>query len=227
MTPLTLLLLADGRFPVGGHAHSGGIEAAVMDGRVRDEDDLAAYVRGRLYTTARTEAALAAATVVRLASGGGPTDVAAIDAEADARIAATPLRTASRRLGRQLLRVAARCWPCPLFQDVWETATEGLHQPVALGVVGAAAGLPATAVATLAVHHALSTPAQAAIRLLGLDPFAVAAALVRLASAAEEVASEAARAATGPLWDLPAGSGPVCEIAAMEHGTLDARLFVT
>ena len=29
-----LLLLADGRFPAGGHAHSSGLEAAVAAGRV-------------------------------------------------------------------------------------------------------------------------------------------------------------------------------------------------
>ncbi|MBM0204330.1 urease accessory protein UreF, partial [Micromonospora sp. STR1s_5] len=32
-TPSLLLLLADGRFPAGAHAHSGGLEAAVAAGR--------------------------------------------------------------------------------------------------------------------------------------------------------------------------------------------------
>ena len=37
MTPAAaLLLLADGRFPAGGHVHSAGIEAAVGDGRVKN-----------------------------------------------------------------------------------------------------------------------------------------------------------------------------------------------
>ncbi|MEU5422925.1 urease accessory protein UreF, partial [Streptomyces sp. NPDC020667] len=35
-----LLVLADGRFPAGGHAHSGGAEAAVKAGRVRDAESL-------------------------------------------------------------------------------------------------------------------------------------------------------------------------------------------
>ncbi|MDP9388377.1 MAG: urease accessory protein UreF, partial [Actinomycetota bacterium] len=47
---LSALLLADGRFPAGGHAHSAGVEAAVADGRVGDVASLAAFARGRLWT---------------------------------------------------------------------------------------------------------------------------------------------------------------------------------
>ncbi|MEU7048105.1 urease accessory protein UreF, partial [Streptomyces eurythermus] len=36
MTRAALLVLADGRFPAGGHAHSGGAEAAVKAGRITD-----------------------------------------------------------------------------------------------------------------------------------------------------------------------------------------------
>ncbi|HEX5201072.1 MAG TPA: hypothetical protein VFW27_14175, partial [Actinoplanes sp.] len=35
MSLATLLVLADGRLPSGGHAHSGGLEAQVAGGRVR------------------------------------------------------------------------------------------------------------------------------------------------------------------------------------------------
>lgn len=36
MSRAALLVLADGRFPAGGHAHSGGAEAAVRAGRITD-----------------------------------------------------------------------------------------------------------------------------------------------------------------------------------------------
>ncbi|MCU1371239.1 MAG: urease accessory protein UreF, partial [Ilumatobacteraceae bacterium] len=55
-----LLLLADGRFPDGSHAHSFGMEAAVAVGRVRDPASLHRYITSRLWTTARTDAAAAA-----------------------------------------------------------------------------------------------------------------------------------------------------------------------
>jgi len=216
---LASLLLADGRFPAGGHAHSGGVESAVLDRRVTGEATLEAYLRGRLHTAALVDAALAAATVVR-----GGRDIPALDAEAEARLTVPALRVASRRLGRQLVRAADRCWPSALFADLPD---DGLHQPVALGAVSLAAGLTARESASLAVHHALATPAQAAVRLLGLDPFAVAALLAGFAEEADGVVRSALASAPGPLVELPALVGVACEIAAAHHPDLDGRLFVT
>src|SRR4051794_2880345 len=112
-TQLAALLLADGRLPAGGHAHSFGVESAVADGRISDLRSLEAFVRGRLSTVTITEAALAAATVWRMRLDDPATALRALDAEADARIGPASLKQASRRLGRQLLRVAGRCWPPP------------------------------------------------------------------------------------------------------------------
>lgn len=216
---LALLQLADGRFPAGGHAHSGGVESAVVDGRIVDEADLEAYLLGRLHTTAWVEASLAAATCARAGA-----DVDLLDAEAEARVPVPALRASSRRLGRQLVRAADRCWPSAVLAGV---RPDGLHQPVALGLVGVAAGIDPAEVAALAVHHALSTPAQAAVRLLGLDPYAVVAMTAGLAPQASVVIARAVAAAAGPLVDLPAPTGPACEIAAAAHVGIDGRLFVT
>lgn len=243
---LAAMLLADGRFPAGGHAHSAGVESACADGRIVDEPTLASFVGGRLRTTGLVDAALAAATTLALATCITEDDVrlalAVLDAEADARIAAPPLRAASRRLGRQLVRVAGRCWPDGTLALVPDARPDGAHQAVALGAVGLAAGLDASAVAGLSLHHALTTPAQAAVRLLGLDPFGVAAIAAQLGPVADQVAAEAVAAAraaldqnTGSatgiritgLADLPALSSPLVEIAAVEHRTWDARMFAT
>ena len=67
------LLLADGRLPAGGHAHSGGVEAAVRGGRVIDLGSLVAFLQGRLATAGLVDAALAAATCHR--AGGHAPDV--------------------------------------------------------------------------------------------------------------------------------------------------------
>ncbi|WP_422735136.1 urease accessory protein UreF [Micromonospora sp. WMMD729] len=60
-TSSLLLLLADGRFPAGAHAHSGGLEAAVAAGRVTDLASLEAFLVGRLATAGLVGAAFAAA----------------------------------------------------------------------------------------------------------------------------------------------------------------------
>ncbi|HSH23287.1 MAG TPA: hypothetical protein VK975_04410, partial [Acidimicrobiales bacterium] len=65
VTGAAVLLLADGRFPAGGHAHSGGLEVAAERYRVVDIDTLAAFLRGRLTTAGMVDAAVAAATCAR------------------------------------------------------------------------------------------------------------------------------------------------------------------
>jgi urease accessory protein len=226
-----LMVLGDGRFPVGGHAHSAGVESAVDDGRVYDVASLESFVVGRLHTTGLVDASLAAATLVHVGERAPDDDgralLVALDREASVRITAPPLRAASRRLGRQLVRVAARCWPSSELAVLVDLFPGGAHQSVALGVVGLAAGLDAGAVARLSVHHTLTTPSQSAVRLLGLDPFEVAALTVRLIDESGPIVAHAVAAATGPLDRLPAGTGPLVEIAAIHHLELDPRLFAT
>lgn len=254
--PLSLLLLADGRLPAGGHAHSAGTEAAVGDGRVGDLATLEDFTRGRLWSQGLVDAALAAATAAALAGGpsatlgvaGSPAPGAGhaaadglgpsghvgvgpilrcLDAEADARLAPSSLRAASRRLGRQLVRVADRCWPAAVLAEAVAVHPDGIHQAVATGVVGVAAGLDVSDVAALVAHHAVATPTQAAVKLLGLDPFAVAALAARLAGEAAAVAERAVVAAHGPMEDLPALTSPLVEVAAAEHHGWPVRLFAT
>lgn len=214
---LAALLLADGRLPTGGHVHSAGVESAVAEGRIVDVESLGEYLLGRLHSVALTEAALSAAVVRQ------PGSIGVLDAEADARITVPELRAVSRRLGRQLVRVGGRCWPDPVLA----TLPLDPHQPIAFGAVALAARLDALTVARIAVHHATATPAQSALRLLGLDPFAVASLTASLAVQGELVALEALQAADGPIEDLPARSGPVVDIAAATHASLTTRLFAS
>ncbi|WP_285901743.1 urease accessory UreF family protein, partial [Frankia sp. AiPs1] len=95
--------------PTGGHAHSGGVEAAVTDGSLASLTDLAAFLLGRLHTAGLVAAAFAAATCHAIATGG--TGVADLDAELDARTPAPAQRAASRAQGRTLLRAGRAAWP--------------------------------------------------------------------------------------------------------------------
>jgi len=228
---VALLSLADGRFPSGSHAHSGGVEAAVADGRVRDEATLEAYVRGRLATTGLVDAAIAAATTERIRRCRSADDVCRqlrmLDGEADARILVEALRRSSRRLGRQLVRAASRCWPSAELALVVDEFPDGAHQSVVLGVVGLAVAADPAEVASLAVHQAVMTPVQAGLRLLGLDPFGVAALVARLAADIDAVVGDAVAASVSPPAELPALAAPATDIAATDHAAWPVRLFAT
>ncbi|MET8787018.1 urease accessory UreF family protein [Streptomyces sp. NPDC004589] len=224
MSRAALLVLADGRFPAGGHAHSGGAEAAVRAGRITGAASLEEFCTGRLHTTGLVSAALAAAAAL----GADP---AVLDEAADARSPSPALRAAARRLGRQLLRAARPAWPGPELDAVARQFPKGAHQPVVLGLVARAAGLGAADAAHCAVYECVGGPATATVRLLGLDPFEATAVLARLAPEMDRVADRAVRAAYRVLDQgadaLPAASAPLLEIGAEAHAAWPVRLFAS
>ncbi|MEU4269684.1 urease accessory UreF family protein [Streptomyces sp. NPDC026092] len=215
-----LLVLADGRFPAGGHAHSGGAEAAVKAGRITDAVSLAAFCRGRLHTAGLTAAGLAAAA----AHGHDPD---ALDAAADARTPSPALRAAARRLGRQMMRAARATWPCAELDALAAAFPRGAHQPIVLGVAARAAGLGPQDAAHCVVYETVSGPATAAVRLLSLDPFKATAVLARLAPEMDQVAERATAAARQGIDALPAASSPLLDITAEKHASWPVRLFAS
>ncbi|MFF7449434.1 MULTISPECIES: urease accessory UreF family protein [unclassified Streptomyces] len=219
-----LLVLADGRFPAGGHAHSGGAEAAVRAGRVTGAASLAEFCRGRLHTTGLVSASLAAAAVLGV-------DAVELDAAADARTPSPALRVAARRLGRQLMRAARATWPSAELDALAGEFPKGAHQPVVLGIAVRAAGLEPLDAAYCAAYESVSGPASATVRLLSLDPFEATGVLARLAPELDRVADravEAARSVVDAGVDaLPAASAPLLEVSAEAHAAWPVRLFAS
>jgi urease accessory protein len=125
--------------------------------------------------------------------------------------------------------------------------------PVAVGAVSANAGVGRHGAAIVAAQASVSGAAWAAVRLLGLDPFSVAALLADLTAAVDAVASEATERlvsgeAASPntasvvfagtetesrlqiqslLAALPAAGGPLTDIAAVTHTQREVRLFAS
>jgi urease accessory protein len=207
------LLLADGRFPAGGHAHSGGLEAAVTAGTVHDLGSLELFLCGRLRSTGLVTAALAALAC------RGAADLADLDAEADARTPSRAQRDASRRQGRALLRAARITWPgFAGFDQLGPTP----HHPLALGVAAAAAGCAASDAARIAAYQSVTGPASAAVRLLALDPMQVSGLLARLAAEIDAVAELAAGAD-----EVPSDAAPALDLLAETHARAEVRLFAS
>ncbi|KUL33162.1 urease accessory protein UreF [Streptomyces regalis] len=224
MSRAALLVLADGRFPAGGHAHSGGAEEAVKAGRITGAASLEDFCRGRLHTAGLVAASLAAAAALGV-------DAVALDEAADARTPSPALRLAARKLGRQLMRAARATWPSQELDDLARRFPKGAHQPVVLGVVARAAGLGAVEAAYCAAYEGVSGPASATVRLLSLDPFDATAVLARLAPELDRVVDRAVEAGRlvveGGVDELPAASAPLLEIGAEVHAAWAVRLFAS
>lgn len=215
-----LLLLGDGRLPTGGYAHSGGLEAAIARGWVRSPRDLADFLRGRAHTVGFVAACCAAAA---LPIAGDAAALRRLDAELVARTPSPALREVGATLGRMLVRAMCAVHP----HELLASAPRGLQQPVAYGVVGAALGLDARQVAGLVLHENVTGPATAAVKLMSLDPFTAHAAVAELTGELDELATQAAEVATGPIEDLPATTGPLSDLAGELHARADMRLFAS
>ncbi|MGY0065392.1 urease accessory protein UreF [Streptomyces sp. QTS137] len=224
MKRAALFVLADGRFPAGGHAHSGGAEASVTAGLIKDAASLENFCRGRLHTTGLVTAALAAAA----AAGHDPLK---LDDAADARTPVQALRNTARKLGRQMMRAARATWPSAELDHLATHRPHGAHQPVVLGLAVRSAGLTPLDAAYAAAYETISGPATATVRLLSLDPFDATAVLAHLSDDLDRAAAAAAAAARHipehGLDVLPAASAPLLDITAQQHADWPVRLFAS
>lgn len=211
------LLLADGRWPGGGHAHSGGLEAAVEDGSVHDEATLRAFLLGRLHTSGPTDAWFAGAScAIDPADPHAASALLALEDRYEARMPSGAQRKAGRTLGRGLRRVARQVWEGGAQFDVEQYV-------VVLGAVARLAGLSPHAAARIAVHNLVAGAATAAPKLYAIDMVDAMRAAVSLAPVVDELIVRHVGLASPPA----PRSAPLSEIRAERHALWDVRLFAS
>jgi urease accessory protein len=223
------LLLADSRLPSGAHVHSGGVEQAVDDGVIRDLQSLEGFLYGRLTTSGRLSAHIAARSCV-LAARPEAIEIARwleVDDEVSARIVAPALRTTSRRQGHALLRTGRTVLHAPALAVVAQSAPEGPHLAIVQGAVTYHGGLGPHDAALIASYGTVASAASAALRLLGLDPVSVTSLLAQLTTAVDQITSEAATAANDGVTSLPAPASPLSDYLGERHAARKERLFAS
>ena len=125
---LSLLQLSDPALPIGGYAHSGGLETYVQEGVVCDVASATRFVRDMLATNLfHTDGAL-----VALAYGAETTRLEELDGLCEAVKMPREMREASRKLGTRLLKV---------FEKVCGDGYKPRHYSVAFGYVAALLGV--------------------------------------------------------------------------------------
>jgi urease accessory protein len=226
-----LLLILDSRSPAGAHNHSGGMEAAVTAGFVDDIQDVRAYCRGRLRTSGRVAAGFAAAACRAWLDGAPATRWQELDAELSARMPSEAVRAASRTTGSGLRRLLRATVP-----DDLATLGERPHHALVLGAACALTGGSPQIAARAAALATCTAPASAAIRLLGLDPYAVHGVIAGLAPEIEAIADSCHTSGDGSRAGgmtslngdgLPADSAPALDLLADVHATQEVRLFAS
>ena len=211
------MLLADARLPSGGHAFSAGVEPALQGGLARHE--VGAFLQARARTTTLVDAATA---VVARRAGLIGGSYAPIERAWAARTPSLAARTASRELGRGLLRLAQRLWPqSPAIAAL--TGETMPPRPIVLGAVAAHAGLDAETLVRVAVYDDMAGGVAALLKLEPGDPVDGVRLVIDACAAVDPFIAQLA-ALTSPDA-IPAASAPQAEGWTEAHAITNRRLF--
>lgn len=214
------LLLADARLPSGGHAHSSGLEPALLGGMEASAAAEFLALRARTTTLVDAGTAVAAMHAVLDAAEGDGSALAAVEAAWAARTPSRAMRDASRDLGRGLLRLTRRIWPNASGIDALSVTPP---RPLVLGVIAAEVGMSSDDLVRLAVYDDLASAVAALLKLEPRDPADGVRLLLDGCASIEPFIPTIAG-----IWsptDIPALSAPQAEAWAESHAVTQRRLF--
>lgn len=217
------LRFVDSFFPSGGYAFSSGLEAAVQGGAVRNAEELSRYVVESLTSGIGEREAVA----VGLAHDACVSGVLEIALKADQELEAMKLgresRTASRQMGRQVIRLAANQHARQSLIEDYLAAVEAEQTPghlaLSFGLTLAAAGWSKEEAIAAFLYQTATGFVAAAMKLMPIGQREGQWLLESWIEVIERVSHNAAHQQRLQSWS------PVQDIYAMRHSRLESRLF--
>ncbi|MFR9620925.1 MAG: urease accessory protein UreF [Rikenellaceae bacterium] len=222
---ITLLHLSDPTLPIGGYAHSYGLESAVQSGQVCDVPSASEFVRNSLHHNAKYNDAL----YVRLAWEAMRTEdydlLRQLDGECTALKSPMEIRQASLKLGVRFLKIFSRTLSGEGVSFLGELARGGGggHYAIMYGAVAALSAIDLGATLVSFYYNSMVCMVTNAVKLIPLGQLS-----------GQDMVFELERE-LGVLADdtisLDRDMRGVCavgfDIAAMQHERLYSRLYMS
>jgi urease accessory protein len=217
------LRFVDSFFPSGGYAFSSGLEAAVQGGAVRNAEGLSRYVVELITTGVGEREAVAVGLAHEAYLSGSLESAVEADRELEAMKLGRESRTASRQMGRQVMRLAVeQATKHPLLEEflaaVEQERTPG-HLAVTLGMTLAAAGWSKEDSIAAFLYQTATGYVSAAMKLLPVGQKEGQRLIDSWLDVIQQVSQRAAQQRVFRSWS------PVQDIYAMRHSRLESRLF--
>jgi len=214
---LRLQQFADSALPIGGAAHSFGMESLV-DASLLNEDGIESFFVHYLEEAGVLEAAYCAAS----AQITSLDQWLALNVELGARKLARESRDASASMGRRFLELAARVSELPLLVSACELGTQ-VHLAPCFGLVAGAMGIEPELASAAYLQQSMTTLISCCQRLLPLGQTRAHQILWNLKPA---IVCAGRRAAQAPPHRLGCFT-PLLDLASARHATLETRLFIS
>ena len=201
---LELLQLADSALPVGGAAHSFGLETLVEEG-ILEPANLAEFLRAWIAESGQLDAVYA-----RRAWRGE--DAATLSVELSARRPARESREASLKMGRRFAELFEALTGCPLARPV--------HYAIAFGSAGGVLGIREELVLQAYLQQSITGLVSACQRLMPLGQVAASQLIWNLKPAILDAVANSERLDCTCFSPLP-------ELGSMRHASIETRLFIS